>query len=403
MAIAMELGGQARAEEILQSAASTVAPLKVWIDLDNSPHVPFFAPIIKELEARGHCVVLTARDAFQTKELAALYNLNCECIGRHYGKNQILKLLGIAIRALQLSPTILSNWPDLAVGHGSRAQLALATALQIPSLQIDDYEFSKMSALIHPTWLLFPEVIPTEALEKHNRVLKYPGIKEDVYVPFFTPNLGFRAQLGLGTDDIVVTVRPAASEAHYHNPESDELFCATMDFLSRSEKVKIVLLPRNESQAALIRRSWPHLLKTGKVIIPSQVVDGLNLIWFSDLVISGGGTMNREAAALGVPVYSIFRGKAGAVDRYLSQAGRLVMLECAEDLRTRVRLVHRERPLCADPSPRAALGAIVDHIITVLPRKKTPTPAITPGVVCRSERSTQTASEKLPGMETAGR
>jgi len=44
--------------------------MKIWIDLDNTPHVPFFKPIIRELEKRGHEVVLTARDAFQVCELA---------------------------------------------------------------------------------------------------------------------------------------------------------------------------------------------------------------------------------------------------------------------------------------------------------------------------------------------
>jgi len=342
----------------------------IWIDLDNSPHVPFFAPIIKELESRGCSIRLTARDAFQVKELVELFHFDCKCIGHHYGKHKLLKLLGVFIRALQLFPFIVRNRPDLAVAHGSRAQLTLATALRIPTVHIGDYEHATGWAVIHPSWVLLPEVIPAEGIrEPKDRILKYPGIKEDVYVPAFKPDPAICRQLNLNDDDIVITVRPPASEAHYHNPLSDELFNATIDFLSRDPRVKTVLLPRDHRQSEAIQATWPELFAAGRMIIPSQVVDGLNLIWFSDAVISGGGTMNREAAALGVPVYSIFRGKTGAVDRYLSENGRLVMIETAEDLAAKVHLVHRNRPVGIDGAQRPALHAIVDHIVTILEKE----------------------------------
>ncbi len=111
---------------------------------------------------------------------------------------------------------------------------------------------------------------------------------------------------------------------------------------------------------------WPNLFATGKIVIPEHVVDGLNLIWHSDLVISGGGTMNREAAALGVPVYSIFRGRIGAVDRYLAAQGRLILLESAEDLAAKVRLVQRERPARPDGGNLSALQKIIDNVVSIL-------------------------------------
>ncbi len=343
---------------------------KIWIDLDNSPHVPFFIPIIEELKRRGYTIFLTARDVFQVKELIELHHLDCKCIGRHYGKHKFLKLLGILIRTLQLLPVAARSGSHLAVAHGSRAQLTLATTLGIPTLHIGDYEHATVSAVIHPTWVLVPEVIPVEGIrEPRDRILRYPGIKEDVYVPTFKPDPAIRQLLNLSDGDIVVTVRPPASEAHYHNPLSDELFNATIEFLGRNPRVKMVLLPRNQRQSDAIERTWPQLFSTGRMIIPPQVVDGLNLIWFSDVVISGGGTMNREAAALGVPVYSIFRGKTGAVDRYLSTSGRLVMIESAEDLPTKVRLVQRSHPLALDGAQRPALQAIVDHIVAIVEKK----------------------------------
>jgi uncharacterized protein len=339
---------------------------KIWIDLDNSPHVPFFLPIIKELEARGYTVVLTARDAFQVKELLELHGLRCRCIGRHYGKRMLLKLIGVGIRTLQLLPTVLATRPNLAVAHGSRGQLALATAFRIPVLSLTDYEHAAGLPLFSPTWMLVPEVIFPRIHFRKDRVFCYPGIKEDVYVPNFTPDPAFPKQLGLRENEVMVTVRPPANEAHYHNPKSDELFHATMEFLGQNESVRVVLLPRNHRQADAIRREWPQFLASGKVVIPEHALDGLNLIWYSDLVVSGGGTMNREAAALGVPVYSIFRGKMGAVDQFLSDNGRLVMIERPEDLVAKVSLSRRVRPMAPDRRTRPALQAIVDNIVRLL-------------------------------------
>src|SRR5580700_8853985 len=80
---------------------------KVWIDLENSPHVPFFLPIIKELEGRNCRVVLTARDCFQVCELADMAGLKYQKIGHHYGKHRMAKLMGLGIRVLQMTPFVL--------------------------------------------------------------------------------------------------------------------------------------------------------------------------------------------------------------------------------------------------------------------------------------------------------
>jgi predicted glycosyltransferase len=339
---------------------------KIWIDLDNSPHVPFFAPIIEELKKRNYSIVVTARDCFQVRELADLFHLNYKLVGRHSGKSKIRKVAGLCFRASQLIPTILREKPVLAVSHCSRSQLIASAICRIPSLVLGDYEFATGWAFIRPTLHMCPDVIPDRALEfTHRPTLKYPGIKEDVYVPRFVPRPGIRSQLGLGEQELVVTMRPPASEAHYHNSQSDELFEAAVEFLTRKAELKLVVLPRNEKQAIGLRKRWPGLFSNGKMRIPEGVVDGLNLIWHSDLVISGGGTMNREAAALGVPVYSIFRGKIGAVDQYLTRRGRLVLLQSIEDLHTKILLVRREPPPRPQIEPSAALTFIVEHIVAI--------------------------------------
>jgi uncharacterized protein len=338
---------------------------RIWIDLDNTPHVPFFAPIIKELDARGYEVVITARDAYQTCELAALFRLRYRPVGRHYGKHLVLKVGGTLYRSLQLVQVIGRARAILAVSHGSRSQVLAARLMGIKSLALVDYEFADRS-LISPNWILAPAVIPKSAFgASAPRVVSYNGIKEDIYVPGFVPDPSLKERLGLSNDDITVLLRPPATEAHYHSPENDLLFDATMNWLGRAPGVKVILLPRNSRQAAAVREGWPTLISVGKVRVLDQAEDGLNLIWHADLVISGGGTMNREAAAMGVPVYSIFRGQIGAVDRYLAKEGRLILLEQPADVAVKV-ILRRRRPESQIPkAPDTALEQVVSHILTI--------------------------------------
>lgn len=339
---------------------------KIWIDIDNSPHVPFFLPIIDELRNQGFELLLTARDMYQVCELLEFYKLPCKVIGGHYGKNKALKVLANCSRAIQLIPTAAAFRPDLALSHGSRAQVLVCKALGIRSLMMHDYEHSTKTGFLEPDWTLMPDVIPENLMSKRaGRTLKYPGLKEDVYVPRFLPDPTILSHLGISQQELVITLRPPATEAHYHNPESEGLFAATLERIAIEPHVRAVTLPRNARQEKQLREKWPALIQSGRMIIPETPVDGLNLIWFSDLVISGGGTMNREAAALGVPVYSLFRGKIGAVDQYLAENGRLILLESIADVRDKLKFVRWNRPAKSDNGNRPALRCIVDNIIKI--------------------------------------
>ena len=338
-------------------------PRRIWIDIDNSPHVPFFVPIVEELRKRGHEVILTARNAYQVCELLDLYHLSCKVVGRHYGKHRAAKILGTCMRAAQLVPMMVGEKIDLAVSHGSRAQMMVGFALGIPTLLILDYEYIAMMGFIRPDWIFVPQMIPdSKELAPKRQVLRYPGLKEDVYVPRLQLDPSVKDQFGLLENDIVVTVRPPAIEAHYHNPEAEVLLDAALNFLTQAPDVRVILLPRNESQDKALRKTWGEWIADNKIMIPEHAVDGINLIWFSDLVVSGGGTMNREAAALGVPVYSIFRGKIGAVDRQLQQEGRLILIESVEDIRKKIILQRRQKNEQKIGNDRPALQAIVDGI-----------------------------------------
>jgi uncharacterized protein len=358
-AVSLESAGRA--------AAAPATGIKIWIDFDNTPHVPLYIPIIRELERLGHHVVLTARDAFDTCELAEKMNLHFKKIGRHYGKNMAMKLFGLFWRSLEMVPFFLRERPQLALTSGGRSQFLVCNFFRVPTIAVTDYEHARTIRPSRPRWLMVPEALAGEMLVPTGRGVKYyRGIKEDVYVPEFRPDPSLLADLGLDTGKLIITVRPPASEAHYRNQESDRFLGALMARICRTPDVRAVLLPRNHAQALSLRSGHPEWFQEGRTVIPPHVVDGLSLLWFSDLVVSGGGTMNREAAALGIPVYSIFRGKSGAVDRMLESEHRLTMIHAAEEIESKILFVRRERRPVANRGPRPALMDIVNNVQEII-------------------------------------
>jgi predicted glycosyltransferase len=342
---------------------TTVPPKRVWIDLDNTPHVPFFQPIIRELERAGHTVVVTARDAFQVCSLADHHGVAHTTIGRHYGANRFLKVAGTVWRAAELLPFVIRQKPDISMSHGSRPLVIVSGLLRIPTMLLFDYEHATRIPVLKPALGVAPSSIDGSRLSGSFRygVRSYAGLKEDVYAAGFRPDPSLPAALGVDDREILVTIRPPATEAHYHNPEAEELFTEVVDMLGRTEGVRMVILPRTAgAQRDFVLRTWPDWCASRKIVLPDGPLDGLNLVWHSDLVVSGGGTMNREAAALGVPVYSIFRGKLGAVDRYLAQEGRLVLLATRDEVRAKIRVEKRSRAEPASPADRPALRQILE-------------------------------------------
>ncbi len=220
---------------------------------------------------------------------------------------------------------------------------------------------------MRPRWEIVPDVLPDHGLHSSSaRIRKYRGIKEDVYAPDFKPDRSLLDTLGLRVEDLVITVRPPATEAHYHNPEAEILLTRLMERICTTPGARAVLLPRNKSQEQALRASNPEWFANGTTVVPQRAVDGLNLLWFSDLVVSGGGTMNREAAALGIPVYSIFRGKTGAVDAKLERDGRLIMVRSVEEVNGKIAFDRRDKTTPPDNRPRAALVDIVDHVEAIV-------------------------------------
>jgi predicted glycosyltransferase len=301
--------------------------MRIWIDLGNSPHVLFFRPIIRTLEEQGHDVRITACDFAQTAELADRFALNYESIGCHGGRSLHRKGLNLFRRSLALMRWAYGVGIDLAVSHNSYSQCLAAFMAGIPSVTIMDYEHQPANHLSFrlARRVIVPEAFPENALRLYgaseHKVKRYPGLKEEVYLSLFTPDPAFLANEGLDSKKIIATVRPPATFALYHRFENP-LFFELMAWLANQDDVLVILLPRVEAQKEFFLRGSYHNL-----LIPSHALDGPNLLYHSDLVISAGGTMNREAAVLGTPVYSIFAGRKAAVDNYLIQTGRMVMIQ----------------------------------------------------------------------------
>lgn len=310
--------------------------MRIWIDLANSPHVPFFRPLAKEFIRRGHEVVVTARAFAETVELAEAAGFTPQVIGEHGGGKLSGKAGNLVQRSLALARWARGRDLDLALSHNSYSQILAARALSLKSVTLMDYEHQPANHLAFrlASRIIVPRAFPEAALGRFGasgaRVKRYDGIKEDVYLADFQIDPEFEKQLtalGINATEVLVTVRPPASEALYHRFEN-EMFDQLLERLSATPLVKTVLLPRNESQRkAYSARANPRL------ILPAGAVDGANLIAHSDLVVSAGGTMNREAAALGIPAASIYLGRWAALDEELVKEGRLRRISTPGDVR----------------------------------------------------------------------
>ena len=309
--------------------------MRIWIDLANSPHVPFFRSLANEFVRRDHEVVVTARDFAETVELATAAGFVFDVIGGHGGGRLSGKAGNLVQRGLALARWARGRDLQLAVSHNSYSQILAARAVSLRAVTLMDYEHQPANHLAFrlASRIIVPEAFPLAALARFGaapeKVRRYAGIKEDVYLAGFQSDPAFENQLqklGVGSHDILVVARPPATEALYHRFEN-ELFDHLLDRLLKTPSVKVIVLPRNETQ-----KETYALRGSQNLIVPAQALDGPNLIARSDLVVSAGGTMNREAAALGIPAASIYRGEWAALDQQLVNEGRLLKISNLEEV-----------------------------------------------------------------------
>ena len=315
--------------------------MRVWVDCTAAAHPLVLRPIIERLRERGHQVEITTREYGQTVGILERLRLDHTVIGRHGGGSTAGKALALGRRSGALLRWARPRAFDLALAHGSVDIAVVSKLLRIPSAQMQDYEFAGLQRQLSfraARRVLVPDAISVAAMRRAGaaprKLVRYPGLKEDYYLAGFQPDPAVLGELELGAlgvrpdrldERVLVVVRPPPETSAYH--AENPLYDAVLDRIASDGRALAVLIPRTESQAqAARRRGDPEL------IVPGQAIDAQSLIAYADVVVSAGGTMNREAVALGTPVYTIFTGRMGAVDERLIEQGLLRSLESAEAL-----------------------------------------------------------------------
>jgi predicted glycosyltransferase len=331
--------------------------MRVWIDLANSPHIPLFRPVVAELRARGDDIVLTARDHAQTLPLAQAAWDGVEVVGGPSPTGRIRKVRTIASRAVALGRFARHERPDVALSHGSYAQIVAARTGRIPAVTMMDYEHQPANHLSFrlAERVIVPRVFPAERLRRFgardSKVVRYDGFKEELYLADVTADPSILVSLGLDPARLTAAMRPPPEGALYHragNPRFDAILEHVV-----ANGVQVILLPRGGEQAARYRRRG--------IVIVERPVDGTALLATVDLTIGAGGTMTRESALIGTPTYTVFLGKLASVDAELIRQGRIVDLRDQGGLPT---IERRSQPMSTRDNRNAR--AIIDVVLRTL-------------------------------------
>jgi len=342
--------------------------MRIWIDLWAAPDPLFFRPIVQRLHMLGHSTWITAREFGETTAIAEQCGFLFSVVGRHGGRwipGKIAANLSGAYRRAMITRKMNI---DLAVSFNSYSQGLAAKLLRIPFVTCMDYEYQPANHLAFrlASRVVVPRGFDRRALRSQgglpHKVVFFDGLKEHIAMVDFRPNTAYPRvleTLGISHDDILVTMRPPASGATYHQFEND-LFGDAVEFLAQRQGVKVILLPRSKPQA-----NWYLRVGSGNVIVPPAILDGPNLVYWSDLVVGGGGSMNREAAVLGTRAYTVFRGRMAGVDEILISKGELRVIDSREDLE-QIRLVKRPRSVFR-PTGNEALAQVMQAIISAAP------------------------------------
>jgi uncharacterized protein len=306
----------------------------VWVDIENEPQVQYLLPLVDACRRQGAEILVTARDYGATFQLLADREIDFEPVGTAYGSSKLAKVNGLLKRSRALSSVLGRGQTPQCLVCASRAGAVVARRLGIPSFVISDYEYANLtlfrwsgSTIVHPE--VIDSAIYRRAGFPSGRLLPFKGLKEDITFAGIDLDEVSPAHLGEKTDQLIsVLVRPPAEESHYYSQRSRELYLEALAFLARDPRVAAVLVPRYARQATDIEA----LHFANPPVIIDRPVPFVALLKAVDLVLCSGGTMLREAAYLGVPAYSIFASRVGAVDRYLASIGRVGLLSSAADL-----------------------------------------------------------------------
>ena len=302
--------------------------MRVWIDLTNTAHVLVLRPLVEVLERNGHEVELTARPLSHTLDLLDQWGHPYTALGTYGGASRRGKARAAASRLPQMLRFGRGRGFDWALAHGSTDLPPAARVLRVPNTTMLDYEWAALQHHCNcrlATRVLAPDAIPPERLARYGarppKLIRYPGLKEEYYLCGFEPDPSVIDELGLDPQGALCVVRTAPSYALYLRGSENPLLPRVLRRLAEIDNLQTVVLARTPEQADSIAS-----LDLPGVMAPGRTVDGRSLVAFANLLISAGGTMNREAAVLGTPVFSIFEGRLAAVDEMLASQGRLRFL-----------------------------------------------------------------------------
>jgi predicted glycosyltransferase len=309
----------------------------IWVDCTAAAHPLVLRPIIERLEERGHETLVTAREYGQTLGILERLEIPHTAVGSHGGASTLGKGRALAGRSARLARVVWERRPQLALAHGSVDLAVVSSLFRIPSAQMQDYEFAgwqRQIAFRAARKILVPDSIPLDRLRrigaKERKLVRYRGLKEEYYLAGFEPDLAVLGELGLDREKVLVVVRPPPETSEYH--AHNDLYAETVRRLADSREAQAVVIPRTEQQGAEVLA-----MDAANLIVPERAIDAQSLIAFADLVVSAGGTMNREAVALGTPVFTTFAGRMGGVDEALIADGRLQVLGDTTELPLRKR------------------------------------------------------------------
>jgi uncharacterized protein len=309
----------------------------VWVDCTAAAHPLVLRPLIERFEARGHEVLVTARAYGQTLGILDRLGIPYRSVGSHGGASAVGKGRALAGRSARLARIVWDRRPDLALAHGSVDLALVSSSFRIPAAQMQDYEFAgwqRQIAFRAARKVLVPNSIPLDRLRKigarERKLIRYPGLKEEYYLADFQPDPAALDELGLDREKVLVVVRPPPETSEYH--ARNDLYGESIRYLAAAAEVQAVVIPRTDRQGAEVRA-----MDAPNLIVPDRAIDAQSLIAFADLVVSAGGTMNREAVALGTPVFTTFAGRMGGVDEDLIASGRLRVLTDPTELPLRKR------------------------------------------------------------------
>jgi hypothetical protein len=305
-----------------------------WFDLDNSPHVQIFRPVINNFRKNGTGCLVTARDFAQTKQLLEMYDMPHALIGEYGGKNTIKKIINLYDRSTRLKNFVHGKDISLAVNHGSRSQAVAAKRARIKSVTMVDYEYTEIKIFnYYADYILVPLVIPYHRLKEAGfnmkKVIRYGGMKEDIYLNGFKPDENFREKIGIRDDEILAVLRPPSTTSNYHDPESEYLLVEVIEKILKTKNTKIIAATRMAPDRQIISEKFPG---NDRIVFLDKPVDGLQLLYAADLTLSGGGTMNRESSLLGTKTYSFFTGRRPFIDENLANNGMLEFISGDHDI-----------------------------------------------------------------------